>query len=186
MMAEPRSVPSVTVGTWKSGSKEKRDRPYLLLCCQNRFHLLELSKKSVEKLEIYLCRLLAFLNGDWVCPGAWLGWTLSWFRFKKIDALSHTLTLSFGNTRPCPQHSTLFCLMWGTQCIPGLVCHGGCWQISSGESHAWLISLPISWKFSPSPHQVSSPPQGKRASSFGEDSGSLAHPFTSSEHKFSS
>lgn len=109
MMAEPRSVPNVTVGAWKSGSKEKRDCPHFQLCYQNRFHILELSKKSVEKLEIYLCRLLAFLNGDWLSPWTWLGWTFSWFRDKKIDALSHTLTLIWQHqTLPTTQHALLF------------------------------------------------------------------------------
>lgn len=165
MMAECRSVASLTVGDMK-----KWDPPNFQLCCQNRFCPLELLKKSVEKLEVYLCRLLAFLTGDRICPWAQLDWTLAWFRDKKIDGLSHPFTFIFSNTRLCPEQSMLFCLIWGTQCIPGLVCHGGCWQISCGKSHAWLISLSVSWKFSPSPNQLSSPPQGKHARISSEDS----------------
>lgn len=128
-MVEPRSVPSVTVGAWKSGSKQKEGWPNFQFRCHNSFHLLELSKESVENLEIQLWRLFILPNGDWVW--AWLGCTLSWFRGRNIDALSHMLALIFGNTRPCPQHSTFFCLMWESWCSPGLLCHGGCWQIIS-------------------------------------------------------
>lgn len=176
MVAEPWYVPNVTVGKWKSGSKQKKDWPNFQLYCHNSFHLLESSKKSVEKLEIQLWRLFLLPNGDWVCPWAWLASTLLWFRGKNIDALTHMLALIFSNTRPYRQHSTFFCLSQGTRHLPGLLCHGGCWQISRGESHAWLVSLPISWKFSPSPLQ------GK-CSSCREVLGSSAHPLTIREQK---
>lgn len=166
MVTEPRFMPSVTVGAWKSGSKQKKDWPNFQLCCHKSFHLLELSRKSAEKLEIYLWRLFVLPNGDWICPWARLGSTLSWFRGKNIDALSHGLALIFGNTSACPQPSTFLWWMWGTRCSPGLLCHGGCWQMRGGES------LPNSWKFSPSP------PQGKGTSI-------TAHPLTSREHKLS-
>lgn len=154
-------------GGRKSGSKEEGDWPNFQPCFQNRFHLLVLCNKSLK------CSSVASLPSSVGNESA-----LPWFRGKKKKKNRCTLPHSYTHFW---QQQALFKVQHAlvldvrNALLPGLVFHGGCWQMSCGKSHAWLIFLPISWKFSPSPHQASSPPPGKHASSICEGDSSSAH-----------
>lgn len=167
-MTEPRSLPTVIVGAGKVGARRrgtdlisnpafKTGSTYW--CCATR---------AWNVLLWPLCPLrwgmnLPFLDSEVKKKKKKNRYTLphSYTHFWQQQALfkvQHALVLDVRNAL-----------------LPGLVFHGGCWQMSCGKSHAWLIFLPISWKFSPSPHQAFSPPPGKHASSICEGDSSSAH-----------